>query len=200
MKSLALFISLIFFSSFSFAAIREGGCIPADHFRLLISADQIKERTMEVAQQLDQDYENKEIVMIMVMKGSVCIASDLMRHIKTPCELEYVQASSYGNKTTAGELTLTGLEKLNLAGKHILLVDDIYDTGATMCKIKKQLLQQKPASLKTLVLLLKNRKRSTPEIPNYILFNIEDEFVIGYGLDFNELYRGLPGIYVYSKA
>ena len=198
MKSFALF-SLIALSSCSFAHIRQGGCMPAANFRLLISADQIKDRIHQIADQLDHDYEHKEIVMIMVMKGAVCIATDLIRNIKTPCSLEYVQASSYGNKTTAGELTLAGLEKLDLKGKHVLLVDDIYDTGATMLEIKKQLSQQNPASLKTLVLLLKNKERSTPEVPDYTLFAIENEFVIGYGLDFDELYRGLPGIYVYSK-
>jgi hypoxanthine phosphoribosyltransferase len=195
MKSFALFCSLIAFASFSFTTIREGGCMPAANFRLLISADQIKERVTQIADQLDHDYQNKEIVMIMIMKGAVCIASDLMRHIKTPCSLEYVHASSYGNSTSAGILTLTGLEKLDLSRKHILLVDDIYDTGATICEIKKQLLQKMPASLKTLVLLLKNKTRATAEIPDYILFTIDNKFVVGFGLDFNELYRGLPGIY-----
>lgn len=199
MKSLVLAISLIALSPFSFASIREGGCVPATHFKELISADQIKERVKEIAHQLDQDYENKEVVMVMVMKGAVCIVSDLLREIKTPCSLEYVSASSYGNKTVAGELTLSGLEKLDLHGKHVLLVDDIYDTGATMIEIKRQLQQQNPASLKTLILLLKNKERSTQEIPDYVLFNIENEFVIGYGLDFDELYRGLPGVYVYSS-
>ncbi len=196
MKSSALFFSLVALSSFSFTKIREGGCVPASNFKLLISADQIKARVKQISAQLDHDYEDKQIVMVMVMKGAVCIATDLLREIKIPCSLEYVHASSYGNKTTAGELTLQGLEKLNLKNKHVLLVDDIYDTGATISEIKKQLLNHHPASLKTLVLLLKNKERSTPEIPDYVLFNIENQFVIGYGLDFDELYRGLPGIYV----
>lgn len=199
MKSLALLFSLITLHSFSHAQIREGGCMPAEHFRMLISPDQIKERVAQIADRIDHDYEGKDIVMIMVMKGAVCIVSDLMRTIKTPCSLEYVQASSYGNKTTAGQLTLSGLEKLDISNKHILIVDDIYDTGTTMNTIKKQLLLQNPASIKTLVFLVKNRNRSTNEVPDYVLFTIEDEFVIGYGLDFDELYRGLPGVYVYSK-
>jgi hypoxanthine phosphoribosyltransferase len=196
MKNLVLIFSLLSVSPVLCTHNREGGCMPAHNFRLLISADQIKERVSEVAAQLDKDYHDKEIVMVMVMKGAVCIASDLIRHIKTPCSLEYVKASSYGSKTVAGELTLSGLEGLNLADKHVLLVDDIYDTGATISEIKRQLLEHQPASLKTLVLLLKNKQRSTQEIPDYTLFNIENEFVIGYGLDFDELYRGLPGIYV----
>lgn len=199
MKSFALFFSLMALSPFSIAKTREGGCVPAPHFRMLISADQIKERVQQIGAQLDHDYTHKEIVIVMVMKGAFCIVADLMRVIQTPCSLEFVKASSYGNKTTAGELTLQGLDQLALKGKHVLLVDDIFDTGATILAIEQQLLKQEPASLKTLVLLVKNKKRSTPKIPDYVLFNIENEFVIGYGLDFDELYRGLPGIYVYSK-
>lgn len=170
--------------------------MPAHNFRLLISHDQIKQRIAHIASQIDYDYADKEITLVMVMKGAVCIAADLIRALQTPCSLEYVQASSYGNKTVAGELTLTGLHGLSLKDKHVILVDDIYDTGATISEIKRQLLEQQPASFKTLVLLLKNKERSTPEVPDYVLFTIANEFVIGYGLDFDELYRGLPGIYV----
>lgn len=196
MKYLAFMFSLVSVVSVSFPYIREGGCLPGLTFNLLISSNQIKERVTEIAAQLDHDYQGKEIVLVMVMKGAVCIASDLIREIKTPCSLEYVKASSYGNKTVAGQLTLSGFDVISLKDKHVLLVDDIYDTGATICEIKRQLLEHQPESLKTLVLLLKNKERSTQEIPDYILFNIENEFVIGYGLDYDELYRGLPGIYV----
>ena len=102
-----------------------------DNFTLLISPAQIQERIAQYAAQIDADYQNKEIVLVMVMKGAICIASDLIRAIKNPCSLEYVQASSYGqNGETAGALTLTGLEKLSLEGKHVLLVDDIFDKHA----------------------------------------------------------------------
>lgn len=196
MKYLALIFSLVSVVSVPFPSIREGGCLPGLTFKLLISADQIKERVKQIAAQLDHDYKGKEITLVMVMKGAVCITSDLIREIKTPCSLEYVTASSYGNKTVAGQLTLSGFDGLNLKEKHVVLVDDIYDTGATISEIKRQLLEHAPASLKTLVLLLKNKERSTKEVPDYILFNIENEFVIGYGLDYDQLYRGLPGIYV----
>ena len=169
---------------------------PEHYFELLIAQEEIQRRIVECAAQLDTDYKDKEIVLVMVMKGAVCIASDLMKAITIPCSLEYVRASSYGNNgMTAGALTLTGLDAVALQGKHVVLVDDIFDTGATLGAIKAQLAQQNPASIKTLVLLLKDKPRVTAEIPDYVLFNIEDKFVIGYGLDYKELYRGLPDIY-----
>ncbi len=167
------------------------------NLKLLLSKEQIDSRIKEIARQIDQDYQGKEITLIMVMKSAICITSDLLREITVPCYLEFVQASSYGqNGTVSGELKLQGLEGLSLKDRHVLIVDDIFDTGKTMTQIQQQLLLQQPASLKTLVLLLKNRPRSISSVPDYVLFPIEDEFVIGYGLDYKELYRGLPGVYI----
>lgn len=169
----------------------------AQNFQVLISRDQIHYRVKEIAQQINQEYQGKEVTLIGVLKGALYVAGDLMSEITVPCSIEFVQASSYGqNGTTAGALTVQGLENLSLKDRHIILVDDIFDTGKTMTVIKDQLLLQEPASLKTLVLLLKNRPRSISATPDYVLFPIEDEFVIGYGLDYKELYRGLPGIYI----
>lgn len=171
-----------------------------ENFRLLISEQHIKNRVAEIATQIDVEYQDKELTLIIVMKGAICLVADLMRVIKVPITLDYVQASSYGqNGMNAGTLTLRGIENLELKGKHVLIVDDIFDTGHTMSEIKKELLKQGPASLKTLVLLLKNKARTINELPDYTLFTIENEFVIGYGLDLNELYRGLPGIYVFEN-
>lgn len=167
------------------------------NLKVLISKDQIHHRVKEIAQQIDQEYQGKEIIIIGILKGAIYVATDLLSEITVPCTIEFIQASSYGqNGTTAGALTLHGLENLSLKDKHVILVDDIFDTGKTMTKIKEQLLLQEPASLKTLVMLLKNRPRSISTVPDYVLFPIEDEFVIGYGLDYKELYRGLRGIYI----
>jgi hypoxanthine phosphoribosyltransferase len=166
-----------------------------EDFKLLISKEQIDSRIKEVASEINREYEGKEIVLVMVMKGAIYITADLMREITVPCILEYVKASSYGLGTVSGELTLRGIEDLSLKGKHVILVDDIFDTGKTMTTIKEKLLLQEPASIKTLVLLLKNRPRTITAVPDYVLFPIEDEFVIGYGLDDKEYRRGLPGVY-----
>jgi hypoxanthine phosphoribosyltransferase len=164
-------------------------------FKLLISKEQIDSRIKEVAAEINQEYEGKEIVLVMVMKGAIYLTADLMREITVPCMLEYVKASSYGLGMVSGELTLRGIEDLSLQGKHAILIDDIFDTGKTMTSIREKLLLQEPASLKTLVLLLKNRPRTITYVPDYVLFPIEDEFVIGYGLDYQERYRGLPGVF-----
>ena len=167
-----------------------------EDFKLLISKEQIDSRIKEVASEINREYEGKEIILVMVMKGAIYLTADLMREITVPCMLEYVKASSYGqNGEVSGELKLKGLSDLSLKGKHVILIDDIYDTGKTMTAIKEKLLLQEPASIKTLVLLLKNRPRTITSVPDYVLFPIEDEFVVGYGLDYKERYRGLPGVY-----
>ena len=168
-----------------------------DDFKPLITNAQILHRTKEVATQINSDYAGQQIVLIMVMKGAVCFASELMQQITVPCTIEYIQASSYGqNGIQAGALTLKGIENIDLEGKHILLVDDIFDTGVTITKIKVELSKHNPASIKSAVLLVKNKARTMQEVPEYIAFTIENQFVIGYGLDYKELYRGLPDILV----
>jgi len=165
-------------------------------FKLLISKEQIDTRIKEVAQQINQEYQGREIVLVMVMKGAIYVTADLMREITVPCTLECVKASSYGQNGTAnGALILKGMEDVSLKDKHVIVIDDIFDTGTTMTAIKEKLLLQEPASLKTLVLLVKNKTRTISSVPDYILFPIEDEFVVGYGLDYKELYRNLQGVY-----
>lgn len=170
--------------------------IQKSELKLLITPDAIAQAIAEVALKLDEEFREKEITLVMVMKGALCLAADLMRALTVPCTLEFIQASSYGQRgTTAGELHLVGLESLTLTDKHVLLVDDIYDTGNTLTTIRDNLLTKGPASLKTLVLLTKQIVRQTTYIPDFSLFTLEDQFVVGYGLDYKELYRGLKGVY-----
>ena len=191
---LAIFICLS--SSIGFSKQIEGD-LTLDDFKPLITSHEIQIRLKEIGQQINHDYEGKQIVIIMVMKGAICFASDLVREIKIPCTIEYVQASSYGqNGTQAGALTLRGLETLDLSGKDILLVDDIFDTGVTITRIKAALQKYNIASIKTAIFLLKNKARTMQEIPEYVAFKIENQFVIGYGLDYKELFRELPEVWV----
>lgn len=174
-------------------------CFAVDEtMELLISSDEIAARVSEVAAQINQDYKDKQLTLVMIMKGSLCITADLIRQIDVPCSVEYIRASSYGqNGMKAGQLTLAGLDGVDISGLDLLVIDDIFETGNTMLKVVSKLNERHPKSLKTLLLLVKDVPRKTDYRPDYVLFNIPDRFVIGYGLDYKELYRGLPCIYAF---
>ena len=162
----------------------------------LISKEQIADQISVVAQQINSDYEGLDLVILLVMKGALCVGADLARALEVPCTIECVQCSSYGMRgKERGELEIFGLDRLNLQNRDVLLVDDIFDTGNTLLGLSKAVAQQQPRSIKSLVLLKKN----VPHVdfnPDYVLFDIEDHFVIGYGLDYKEYYRGLDAIFV----
>jgi hypoxanthine phosphoribosyltransferase len=171
--------------------------LPMDKIELLISEDEIKSKIVETARAIDAEYKGQELVIVMVMKGAICVTADLIRELKMPCEVEAVTASSYGQRgTKRGELKISGLEELNLTGRNVLLVDDIFDSGQTLWQIQQKLKEKNPKSIKTLVLLVKDVERTLSYMPDYVLFHIENRFVVGYGLDYKEYYRGLPGVYV----
>ena len=151
-----------------------------------------------LAEQINRDYKEKPLTVLMVMKGAVCVTADLIRKIDTPFKLEYLKASSYGqNGMAAGKLSITGLDTLDIEDRDVLIVDDIFETGNTILGIIDQLRTKHPRSIKTFLLLVKNVPRNTTYRPDYVAFDIENRFVIGYGLDYKELYRGLPGIYAF---
>lgn len=165
---------------------------------LLITPEEINSRLNVIAQQLNIEYLDKELTVVIVMKGGVCITADLIRKLDNPIKLDYIKASSYGeNGTIGGTLKIDGIERLNIAAKHVLVVDDIFDTGKTMEGVVKALLEKNPLSLKSLVLLMKDVPHKTSYRPDYVLFEIKNRFVVGYGLDYKEYYRGLPGIYAF---
>ena len=129
------------------------------------------------------------------------MGADLIRALKTPCTIECVKASSYGQLgVKRGELTITGLDRVDLTSKNVLVVDDIIDSGETMSRVFSELNKKNPKSIKSLVLLSKKVPRTVSFIPDYVLFEIEDLFVIGYGLDYKEFYRGLPGVYFFKQV
>lgn len=163
---------------------------------LLISDEEIQQKVAQIGRQIDSDYSGSELTIVMIMKGSIFLVADLIRCIHIPCSLEFVQAKSYGARgKERGELTISGLENFDVSGKHVLVVDDIFDSGHTLSSTVAALHKQHPKSLHSLVLLSKNVDRQTRYKPDYVLFQIENPFVVGYGLDYKENYRGLPGIY-----
>jgi len=166
------------------------------YLELLIPEEAIQKRIQEIAQTLAVDYDGKEILLVMIMKGSLCLVADLIRALQIQVSIEFVSCSSYGaSGSVRGRLRVNGLEQINVEGKHILIVDDIFDSGHTILEVVSRLQKMQPESLKTLVLLSKGAPRKVPYHPDYILFEIEDRFVVGYGLDYRERFRGLSGVY-----
>lgn len=180
------------------AAILPAETMDPTKLRPLIEKEEIAAKVKETAAQIKSDYNGKDLVIVMVLKGSLCLVADMIRELDLPLDVETVQCSSYGARgTQRGELQVIGADRLNIHNRDVLIVDDIYDSGHTMMTLIDTLTQQKPRSLKTCVLLY---KEDVPKVadyrPDYVLFDIKNLFVVGYGLDFKERYRGLSGVYV----
>ena len=168
---------------------------------LMISKEAIEKKIASFALQLDQKYQQEEVILIMILKGSICFVADLIRQIHFPCILETIRCQSYGYRgAKRGNLVIEGLEKIEISGKHLLVVDDIFDSGITLSTIVDVLEKKHPKTITTAVLLEKPAGKLVEYKPDYSLFLIEDEFVIGYGLDYNEHYRGLSGIYKFVTS
>lgn len=162
---------------------------------ILISEEEIAKSVQQLADQINKDYEGKEILFVVILKGSLVFAADLMRKINCKLKLDFMQASSYGSGTTSSGLIKIKKDLENRAdGKNIIIVEDIVDSGNTLAALKKELLNRNPASLKICTLLNKPDRRVTPVDVDYSGMDIPDEFVVGYGLDFNENYRNLSYI------
>ena len=162
---------------------------------ILISEEEITEATQQIADRINKDYEGKEILLVVILKGSLVFASDLMRKLNCKLKLDFMQASSYGASTvSSGIINIKKDLENDAAGKHLLIVEDIVDSGNTLAALKQELLTRNPASLKICTLLNKPDRRVTPVDIDYSGIDIPDEFVVGYGLDFNENYRNLPYI------
>jgi hypoxanthine phosphoribosyltransferase len=163
----------------------------------LLTEEQIRKRTIELATQITQDYKKEEPVFVGVLKGSILFFSDLVRHIDLPLEIDFLGASSYGKQTTSSGVVRITLDlSYPVTGRHVVLVEDIVDTGNTLSYILDGLKLRKPASLKVCTLLLKPEclKKKVPV--DYVGFEIPNKFVVGYGLDAAEKYRNLPYIAV----
>ena len=173
--------------------------------RIMITEEQIAGRVREVAVQLDKLYEGRRPVVVCILKGSVMFFSDLIRHMETPLELDFMAVSSYGCGTTStGCLQVKKDLTTDIAGRDVLIVEDIIDSGNTLYNLKKLLNSRSPSSVNIVTLLDKPQRREVPMEPEYTCFVIEDEFVVGYGMDYAEEYRNLPYIgvlkpEVYSK-
>ena len=160
--------------------------------RILLSEDVILRRVRELGQQISNDYRGKEITIVCILKGAVVFLADLLRNLDVPTDLDFVQISSYGDGTrSAGKVNFLQGLTTNIEGRDVLIVDDIVDSGLTLHCLKESLLAKRPASLKLCVLLDKTKSRIADVKVDYVGFEIPNEFVIGYGLDYSGQYRGL---------
>ena len=160
--------------------------------RILLSEDEILQRVQKLGRRISNDYRGKEIIIVCVLKGAVVFLADLLRSLDIPTNLDFVQISSYGDGTESiGEMKFIQGLTTNIEGRDVLVVDDIVDSGLTLRHLKEILLAKRPASLKLCVLLNKARSRIEDIKVDYVGFEIPNEFVIGYGLDYAGQYRGL---------
>ena len=167
--------------------------------RVLISAEQIETRIKELGAQIDRDLPGGPIYLIAILKGACFFLSDLARAIKTPARIEFMGISSYGKgKTSSGEVKVTKDLDVTIEGYDVIVVEDIVDSGITLSYLMQLLAQRKPKSLRVASLLDKPTHRQRPVEVHYRGFEIPDEFVVGYGLDYAEDYRNLPDICVLS--
>lgn len=170
--------------------------------RVLISSDRIQARIQDLAEQIEIDYPEGPIYLVSILKGSFIFMADLARALKRHnVRIEFMATSSYGNaKTSSGQVRVTRDLDVNIEGQHVLLVEDIIDSGLTLSYLTRLLEQRHPASLEIIALLDKPERRLKTVRVKYVGFQIPDEFVVGYGLDYAEDYRNLRDIRVLSES
>ena len=166
-----------------------------DVLRVLLSEDEIREKVRELGGKITADYKNSNLMLVTVLKGAVVFLADLMRQIDVPAEIDFMVVSSYGSGVkSSGVVKIVKDLDVPLAGKDILIVEDILDSGLTLSYIKELLESRGPRSIRIATLLDKPSRRKVDLQADYIGFSVPDEIVIGYGLDYDEKYRNLPYI------
>jgi len=171
--------------------------LAADVAEPLIGAEELQVKIKELGEEISRDYQGKEVLLIGVLKGAVMFISDLARHICVPLSMDFMAVSSYGESTeSSGVVRIMKDLDRSIEGKHVLIVEDIVDTGLTLRYLRRVLQDRSPASLKICTLLDKEERRQVEVELDYVGFSIPGEFVVGYGLDYAEMYRNIPGIYV----
>ena len=162
--------------------------------QILITEEQLRARIEELGQQLTQDYAGKNPIIVGVLKGVVVFYADMVRKIKVPCQMDFMWLSSYAGSSSTGQIVVKQDVTADVKGRHVLILEDIYDTGNSLDFTCRHLMAKQPASLKICTLLDKPERRK-PGItlkPDYVGFTVPNAFVVGYGLDYNEQYRNLP--------
>ncbi len=169
--------------------------------RVLISEEQLREINKTIGAQISKDYQGKELLLVGILKGSAVFMTDLMRNIDIPMSIDFMYVSSYGSgTTTSGVVKLVKDLDVNIEGKHVLIAEDILDSGVTLSYLLQVLQQRKPASLKLCALLNKPERHKVDIKLDYKGMDIPDEFVVGYGLDYDQKYRNLPYVGILKRS
>ncbi|ELC8444070.1 hypoxanthine phosphoribosyltransferase [Clostridium perfringens] len=162
---------------------------------VLYSEEQLAKRVKEMAEEISKDYCGKDLLVVGILKGSVVFTSDLIKNISIPCEIDFMAVSSYGNSTqTSGVVRILKDLDSDIENKHVLIVEDIVDTGTTLSYLLEYLKARKAASIEIVALLDKEARRTSNISSKYKGFDVPDEFIVGYGIDYAEKYRNLPFI------
>lgn len=165
-----------------------------EKINILINKSKLEKRIEELGKQIEKDYEGKEIVFIGILKGSVMFMSELAKNVKSSVVLDFMDVSSYEGTESTGKIKINKDIRDSIEGKDVVIVEDIIDTGRTLTYVREYLKQKNPNSIKIATMLSKPSRRVMELNVDYIGFAIEDKFVVGYGLDYNEKYRNLPYI------
>ena len=168
---------------------------------ILFSEEQLKARVKEIAQQIEADYQGKEILLICILRGSFVFIADLCREIRLPCTVDFMVVSSYGKGTsTSGHVKIIKDLDTNIEGKDVIIVEDILDSGITLSNLIRLLQQRRPASIKICTLFDKPARHKVQINVDYNGLEVPDEFIVGYGLDYAEIYRNYPEIAVLKPS
>ena len=174
-----------------------------EEYRLvpLLSRTQIDSIVKQLAQQISRDYRDKELILVCILKGAFMFLSDLVRHLQIPVRIDFVRLASYGaGMKTSGRIEITKDVELPLEGNDVLIVEDIVDSGRTLLFLRERLILANPRSVGICALLDKKARREVEIEVDYVGREVDDVFVVGYGIDFNESYRSLPEIYYVTPA
>lgn len=168
-----------------------------EDYRLVsrVSSDDLRRKVDELAQQINRDYSGQKVILVGILKGAFIFLADLARRLSFPVEVDFVRLSSYGDKSrSSGAVRITKDIEMNIEGRHVIVVEDIVDTGTTLAWFLERLKERKPASLKVCALIDKLERREVDVAIDYVGLRIESGFLVGYGLDYSERHRNLPEI------
>ena len=162
--------------------------------RILISEEEIEAKVAEVGKRITEDFQDKDPIFVGVLKGCFIFMADLMRHVDINCSMDFMAVSSYSGTSSTGAVKINKDLSQDIEGRHVIIVEDILDSGVTLSYLKRYLLNRSPAAITIVTLRDKPARRKADVFADYACFEVPDAFVVGYGLDYNERYRNLPYI------